>query len=250
MGEVTVEVDAEVTKQDFSSEHLPEPLLIILSPPPPFLPVPGEPTMFWHKWRKAFEHYVEALGENKLVDSSRRVLLQNCLGLEGQRIFTTLISRETTYAAAISSLTVYFCADHSSRTRRLQFHQRAQMPGETVDLFVSALEELLRPCSYGDLQDKLILDQLIEKTNCPQLRERLLLERETLTLCKALVIGKEVESAFNEPELFGFHEVSVDIGDDLDPPVQIKRKRGRPRRGEERPKTPAKPRWKIGRAHV
>ncbi|XP_075947647.1 uncharacterized protein LOC142949720 [Anarhichas minor] len=243
MGEVTVEVDAEVTKQDFSSEPLPEPLLIILSPPPPFLPVPGEPTMLWHKWRKAFEHYFEALGENKLVDSSRRVLLQNCLGLEGQRIFTTLIPSETTYAAAISSLTVYFCSDHSSQVRRLQFHQRAQMPGETVDLFVSALEELLRPCSYGDLQDELILDQLIEKTNCPQLRERLLLERETLTLDKALVIGKEVEFALNEPELFGFHEVSVDIGDDLDPPVQIKRKRGRPRRGEGKPKTPAKPRW-------
>uniref|UniRef100_A0A8C2WBI2 C2H2-type domain-containing protein n=1 Tax=Cyclopterus lumpus TaxID=8103 RepID=A0A8C2WBI2_CYCLU len=243
MGEVTVEVDAEVAKQDVSLEPLPEPLLIILSPPPPFLPVPGEPTMFWHKWLKAFEHYVEALGEDELVDSSKRVLFQNCLGLEGQRVFATLIPGETTYAAAVSALTVYFCSDRGSQVRRLQFHQRAQMPGETADLFVSALEELLRPCNYGDLQDELILDQLIEKTNCPQLGERLLSERETLTRDKALVIGKEVEFALNESEPFGFHEVSVDIGDDLDPPVQIKRKRGRPRRGEGRPKEHTKPRW-------
>ncbi|XP_045904129.1 zinc finger protein 665-like [Micropterus dolomieu] len=231
----------EVAKQDFFLEPLPEPLLIILSPPPPFLPVPGEPTMFWHKWLKAFEHYVEALGENELTDSSKCVLLQNCLGPEGQRIFTTLIQSETTYTEAISALTSYFSSDHTSQMYRLKFHQRAQMPGETVDQFVFALEELLRPCNYGDLKDKLLLDQLIEKTNLPQLKERLLLERETLTLDKALVIGKEFESALNESELFGVHEVSVDIGDFLDPPVQRKAKRGRPRRGEERAKNKTKP---------
>uniref|UniRef100_A0A4W6FXB4 C2H2-type domain-containing protein n=1 Tax=Lates calcarifer TaxID=8187 RepID=A0A4W6FXB4_LATCA len=195
--------------------------------------------MFWHKWLKAFEHYLEALGENELVDSSKCVLLQNCLGPEGQRIFTTLIQGETTYAVAVSALTGFFNSDLTSQMHRLKFHQRAQMPGETVDQFVTTLEELLKPCNCGDLQDKLILDQLIEKTNSPQLKERLLLERETLTLAAALVISKEVESALNESELFGFHEVSVDIGDDLDPPVQRKAKRGRPRRGEKR--TKAKP---------
>eukprot|EP00064_Thunnus_orientalis_P015755 superscaffoldBa00002985_g15814 len=233
MGEVTVEVDEEVTEQDL----LPEPLLIILSPPPPFLSVPGEPAIFWHKWLKAFEHYVEALGENELVDSSKCVLLQNCLGQEGQRIFTALIQGETTYAAAISALTLYFTSDHTSQMYRLKFHQRAQMPGETVEQFVSALEELLRSCNYRDVQDTLILTQLIEKTNCPQLKERLLLEKETLTLATALIIGKEVESALNHPELFDIHEVSVDIGDDLDLPVQRVAKRGRPRRGEKRAKT-------------
>ncbi|XP_020495400.2 zinc finger protein 585A [Labrus bergylta] len=234
MGEVTVEVDEEVTKQDFSLEPLPEPLLIILSPPPPFLTVPGKPSMFWHKWLKAFEHYVEALNEHELSDSSKCLLLQNCLGLEGQRIFTALIQSETMYAEAISALTVHFSADQTFQMYRLKFYQRAQAPEETVDQFVSALEELLRPCNFEDSQDKLILDQLIKKTNCPQLKERLLLERATLTLDRALVIGKEVES--EKSELFGIHEVSVDIEDDFDPPVQKKAKRGRPRKGESRAK--------------
>ncbi|XP_026214818.1 zinc finger protein 585A-like [Anabas testudineus] len=237
MGDVTVELDEEVPKQDSSLEPLPEPLLIILSPPPPYLPLPGEPTMFWHKWLKAFEHYIEVLGQDKLVDSTKCALLQNCLGPEGQHIFTSLIHSETTYSAAISVLTGYFSSDYTSQMYRLKFHQRAQMPGETIDQFVSALEELLSPCNYGDLQEKLILDQLIAKTSCPQLRDRLLLEKEPLTLAAALVISREVESALNESEQFGFHEVSVDIGDDLDPPVQRKAKRGRPRRGEERAKT-------------
>uniref|UniRef100_A0A7N8XR42 Zinc finger protein 14-like n=1 Tax=Mastacembelus armatus TaxID=205130 RepID=A0A7N8XR42_9TELE len=162
--------------------------------------------MLWHKWLRAFEHYVEALGENELVDSTKRALLQNCLGLEGQHVFTTLIQGETTYAAAISVLTDYFASDPNTQMYRLKFHQRGQMPGETVDQFVSALEELLRPCNYGNLQDKLILDHLIDKTNCPQLKEKLLLKRETVTLATALVIGKEVESTLDESELFDFHE--------------------------------------------
>lgn len=236
MGEATVELDEEAIKQDISWEPLPEPLLIILSPPPPYLPVPGRPTMFWHKWLKAFEHYIEVLGENKLVDSTKCVLLQNCLGPEGQHIFTTLVRGDSTYAAAISVLTDYFSSNYTSQMHRIKFHQRAQMPGETVDQFVSALKELFIPCNYGDVQDKLILDHLIDKTNCLPLRDRLLLEKETLTLATALAIGREVESTLNASELFGFHEVSVDIGEDLDPPVIKKRKRGRPRRGEERSK--------------
>lgn len=237
MGEVTVEVDEEVAKQ----ETLPEPLLIIMSPPPPFLSVPGEPTMLWHKWLRAFEHYIETLGDNGLIDSSKCVLLQNCLGLEGQRIFTTLIQTEGSYAEAVAALTDYFSSDHTSQMCRLKFHHRAQMAGETLDQFVSALKDLLRPCNYGDLEDKHLLDQLIENTNCPRLRERLLLERKTLTLDKALAISKEFESTSNESEQFGIHEVSVDIGDDLDPPVQRKARRGRPRRGEKRAKKQTKP---------
>ncbi|XP_035027992.1 zinc finger protein 14-like [Hippoglossus stenolepis] len=239
MGDLIVEAEEEATKQEVCLEQLPEPLLIILSPPPPFLPAPGQPTMFWHKWLRSFNRYLEALGEHQLVDSSKCDLLQNCLGPEGQHVFTSLIQGDTTYAEAISVLTGFFTADQAAQMYRLEFHHRAQMPGETTDQFVSALQELLWRCNYGDLQEKRILDQLIAKTNYPQLKERLLLVEDTLTLAEALLIGKEVESALSESEVFGFHEVSVAIEDDLDVPVQRKAKRGRPRKGEKR--TTAKP---------
>ncbi|XP_028259738.1 zinc finger protein 271-like [Parambassis ranga] len=237
MDEKTVKVEEELIKQELSLEPLPEPLLIILSPPPSFLPVHGKPSILWPKWLKSFEHYIKALGEKELIDYTKCLLLKNCLGPEGENILTTLIPNESTYSAAISALTAYFSCDQTTQMHRLKFHQRAQMPGETLHQFVLALEELLSPCNYGHLHDKLILEQLIEKTNYPQLRERLLLVRDTLTLETALVIGNEVESVLNEPHLFKIHEVCVDIGDDLDPPVQKKAKRGRPRRGEERKET-------------
>ncbi|XP_071770537.2 uncharacterized protein LOC139923634 [Centroberyx gerrardi] len=230
MDEVTIELDEEVTKHDSSTEPLPEPLLIILSPPPTFLPVPGQPTMSWDRWHKSFEHYLEALGETELVDSTKCVLLQNCLGQEGQRVYTTLIQGETTYAAAISALAIHFSSGRNPRTGR-KFQQRAQRLGETVEQFVCALEELVKPCNFGDLEEKLILDQLIEKTNCTQLRERLLVEKETLTLAEALVIGKQLESAS-----LGIQNVSVDNVDSGDHPVRRVAKRGRPGRWERRKK--------------
>lgn len=214
-----------------------EPLLLILSPPPPFLSVAGEPATNWHKWLRAFECYIEALGENQLTDSSKSAFLQDCLGPEGQRIFSMLIPADSTYAAAVSALTLYFSSSCTSQSHHRRFLQRVQSPGETVDQFVSTLKDLLRPCNYRGLQDKVVLDQLIHKTSCPQLKERLLLERETLTLEKALAIGKEVESASNDC----VPEVCVDIGDDLEPPVEKKAKRGRPRRGEKRAQRLTKP---------
>lgn len=239
MDDVADRIDAgpAAIRQGSSVEPVPEPLLIILPPPPPFLSVSGEPAMNWHKWLSAFERYLEALGENQLMDSSKCAFLQDCLGPEGQRIFTVLVPADTTYAAAVSALTLYFSSSCTSQLHHRRFLQRVQRPGETVDQFVSTLKELLGPCNYGGLQDKLVLDQLIHKTNCPQLKERLLLERESLTLEKALAIAKEVESTFSDC----VPEVCMDIGDNLEPPVEKKAKRGRPRRGEKRVKKHTKP---------
>ncbi len=53
------------------------------------------------------------------------------------------------------------------------------------------------------MEDGLIVDQLIEKTSCNQLRERLLLEPDSTTLADALVIGKQLETALMEARRFG-----------------------------------------------
>lgn len=231
MGE-TEEAKEELTKQNLGAE----PLLIILSPPPSFLPVPGQPTMSWHRWLRSFENYLEELGESKVADSTKCVLLQNCLGQEGQRIYTTLMPGVTSYSDAISALTIFFTSDLTSQMHRLNFHQRAQMDGETATQFICSLVELLRPCDYQDEQLilNLILNRLVEKTNNPQLRERLLSETKPLTLAKTLHICEEVDSLGKCESLV--HEVNVYIGDDVEPLVR-KAKRGRPRRGENRPKT-------------
>lgn len=85
---------------------------------------------------------------------------------------------------------------------RFEFRQRAQKAGESVAQFVVALRELAKRCDFGALEDGLIVDQLIEKTSCNKLRERLLLEPDSMDLAGALVIGKQLESAMAEARKF------------------------------------------------
>ena len=70
-------------------------------------------------------------------------------------------------------------------------------PGESVREYVTALHELLANCNFGQLSDELIRDQLIEKTNNPRVRERLLMEPDTLTLEKAITLTSCIEVAVN-----------------------------------------------------
>ena len=130
-------------------------------------------------------------------------LLRHCLGQEGQRVFATLTLLDDKYATATAALRAHFSSGRSRRMYRFEFRQRTQKPGETVAHFVSALRELARHCDFGALEDGLIVDQLIEKTSCNQLRERLLLEPDSMTLADALVIGKQLETALAEGRKFG-----------------------------------------------
>lgn len=216
----------QLSKPDLTAE----PHLIINSPPPNFLSGPGQPCMPWNKWLRSFENYIELMGQNKLTDSTKFVLLRNSLGLEGQRILTMLFPQETSYNDAVSALAVYFSPEEPSQPHLLDFNQRAQMKGESAGQFICALDQLLKPSNYKELYEQLLIKQLVEKTNNPQLRERLLSEPGPFTLARALQISTEVESQT-------VPEVNVYI-DEAEPPV--KRKRGRPRKGEVREKLPAK----------
>ncbi|XP_077575733.1 uncharacterized protein LOC144198544 isoform X1 [Stigmatopora nigra] len=213
MGEVTLVVD-ETVRQVL----LPEPQLIILALPPPFLPSLNEPIIVWPKWLNAFQRYLEELGKEKLTDSSKCMLLQNCLGQEGQRIFAALVSLEQSYNTVVSTLTAYFTAGHSTRQRLLRFHERDQKASETTAEFVAALQELLP--TGNESRDEIILNRLIEKTKWPLLRARLRSERATLTLSAALCIAKDTESTMKRQQDSNNHSLQ-------------RRKRGRPQRGEK-----------------
>ncbi|XP_049269959.1 uncharacterized protein LOC119385471 [Rhipicephalus sanguineus] len=61
-----------------------------LQPPPPFLPSPGHPAVPWDQWKQAFQTYMVASGASELPAERRQAILLTCLGMEGQRIFSTL----------------------------------------------------------------------------------------------------------------------------------------------------------------
>ncbi|KAH6931211.1 hypothetical protein HPB50_022945 [Hyalomma asiaticum] len=63
-----------------------------LQPPPPFLPSPGHPAVPWDQWKQAFQTYMVASEASDLPAERRKVILLTCLGMEGQRIFSTLMA--------------------------------------------------------------------------------------------------------------------------------------------------------------
>ncbi len=79
--------------------------------------------------------------------------------------------------------------------RRFLFHQRHQLPGESVQLYVANLRGLASTCKFSALQDEMIRDQLIEHTNDAKVRETLLLEPDDLSLSRAITIALRIESA-------------------------------------------------------
>ncbi|KAH6945931.1 hypothetical protein HPB50_010751 [Hyalomma asiaticum] len=62
-----------------------------LAPPPPFLPVPGRPPVPWPQWHQMFENFLLASGASDFKPERRKALLIHSLGVEGQRVFSTIV---------------------------------------------------------------------------------------------------------------------------------------------------------------
>ncbi|KAJ7397932.1 rho guanine nucleotide exchange factor 4 isoform X1 [Pitangus sulphuratus] len=78
--------------------------------------------------------------------------------------------------------------------QRFQFKQWEQLPGETfITSKALALQKLASVCAFGCWQEELILDQLIDKAADRRIREKLLMELDTLTLAQAAELGSQME---------------------------------------------------------
>ncbi|CAN7995009.1 unnamed protein product, partial [Ixodes pacificus] len=178
-----------------------------LAPPPPFLATPGTPAVPWSRWLRLFENFLLASGASELPPARRQALLLHCLGPEGQRIFDALPQptlsppaaaaaeeagksrKPDPYDAAILTLTRHFAA-----------RERRQLSGEPAADFALALRELSASCNFAAQADENMCDQFVAGVTCPRLRERLLLEGDTLTFDRAVEIAQLREQAARESE--------------------------------------------------
>ena len=175
-----------------------------LTQPSPFLQEAGEPVVLWKQWIANFQNYLLAIGGDEYSPERKRAVLLHCLGVEGQRIYTTLPRRGETppegtnvYNHTIQVLQEHFQPTVNVVAERYTFRQRAQQPSESIDNFLSALRDLSKTCDFGPITDEMIRDQIVEKTNSPKIRERLLMEKE-LTLQKAVDMARRFEKAIQE----------------------------------------------------
>ena len=111
---------------------------------------------------------------------------------------------DKSYEPALTALRNFFVPRVNVVAERQKFHQRGQKNCESTEQYVASLRSMVVTCKFGELADKMIHDQLVEKANSPRNRERLLLEIAlTLRLTKAITMARQIESAMVEAQIIG-----------------------------------------------
>ena len=77
----------------------------------------------------------------------------------------------------------------------MNFHRRKQQPGEKFDNFVTDLKVLIKPCNYQPLEDRMLRDAIVLRSNEAAVQEKCLDKGEELTLKTAIEIGRNHETA-------------------------------------------------------
>ncbi|XP_006821806.1 uncharacterized protein LOC102801680 [Saccoglossus kowalevskii] len=159
------------------------------------------------------------LDRDDVADGRKRAVLLHCLGIEGQRIFQSLGDCPT-YKVVVDKLESHFGPRKSVILERHRFRQRGQRPGESISSYAATLNEHAAKCNFGTLTDEMIRDQLIEKTHTPRIRERLLMEPDTLTLHKATTLAEQIENSLSDSHVIASDTVSLEPN-----PVKVKLKK-------------------------
>ncbi len=98
-------------------------------------------------------------------------LVIHCLGIEGQRIYNALPLTTDTYNGTLQALKQFLSPKPNVASERYCFRHRAQAVGESTDHYVAALRELVKTCSFGDMEHEMVRDQIVEKQfhcACPE----------------------------------------------------------------------------------
>ena len=159
-----------------------------------------------------FQNYMLVVDGGNFSEEKRRALLLICLGTEGNRIFASLPNTGTTMEDALRALEEQFQSRINTVAERYRFRCRAQRPGEPIETYTAELRDLVSRCEYKTLTDEMIRDQIVEKCNSKQIREKLLMEPD-LTLTKALEIAGYHERACTDAELISGESFDVQAVD-------------------------------------
>ena len=151
----------------------------------------------WESWCKSFQYFMSASYPNEANVATKRAIFLHVAGPEVQSLLESLEEDDSItdeFGRAKNALDMYFKPRKNKRYQRFLFTQISQGSDESLDAFLSRLRHQARQCEFSDIDDRL-LDQLILHCKNSAFRKKLLLEGETLSLTKALEIGRTFESA-------------------------------------------------------
>ena len=92
----------------------------------------------------------------------------------GQRIFRTL-GQARKYKDTTKLLEAHFAVPQMVILHRIVFQQCKQKAGASVQHYIADIRSLAVFCKFGDMEEELIRDQLVEHATHPKIREKLIM---------------------------------------------------------------------------
>ncbi|KAE8750222.1 hypothetical protein FOCC_FOCC003030 [Frankliniella occidentalis] len=171
----------------------------------------GDVAANWKKFHKNFKIYLGATGREKSAadvaamnegakkdyyDSLGKLLL-NIAGDEATTVSSSFglnDDEEFNYIELVKKFEEYSAEDDNETYIRFMFNRTRQRDGETFDHFVAEARKRIKACGYGNLEDSLLKDRIVEGVRSQKLQQTLLAIKN-LDLKTAISEGRSAESS-------------------------------------------------------
>ncbi|XP_063375179.1 uncharacterized protein LOC134662804 [Cydia amplana] len=148
----------------------------------------------WRKWKQRFEIFSDANDLDKLPERKKIAILLNAIGDEGLEIFNSFNVNlaDETIENLLKKFDSKFNACKNTTVERYNFFTRYQNE-ETLDQYVTSLNNLAATCDFGTLKDSLVKDMFIIGLKNEIIKEKLLQNQELQDVSEAVNIAKTIE---------------------------------------------------------
>lgn len=158
----------------------------------------GDPYKAWNEWFQGLEHILQA--SNTAEDRKFSTLLAYG-GKELRQIYSTIcngtIPKIENFETAVQKLEQYFKPKQHATYLRVKFWELTKNENETIDEFVSKLNEKKRHCNFGtskeEIEDFVMLDKFL--MSMPTYIKQELIKDKKLNFDSAVQQAKELESS-------------------------------------------------------
>jgi len=174
--------------------------------PPRGLEFSGNLSENWKRFWQRFDLYLRATGGDEKDDDVKTAIFLHVIGEEALEIYNGFqwgSAGDDKKLQKVKEKFEEYCIPRTNITfERHRFFTCSQRSGETIDQFVSELQNRAKTCEFGALKDGLIRDRVICGVPSSSLRERLLRE-EQLTFEKTIRICRAVEATKTQAKELG-----------------------------------------------
>ena len=150
----------------------------------------------WIKWKRRFEPFQEASGLSSAAETRQVSTLLYTMGENADNVLTsTGISDDDRkkYKSVIEKFDRFFQVRRNVIFERAKFNRRNQLPGESVEQYITELYSLVETCEYGDLTEDMLRDRIVVGIRDVAIAKHLQLDAE-LTLEKAKQLVRQNEA--------------------------------------------------------